>query len=112
MCYLSRRRSSSPPSPPRLVTDEDRHRQVQRSILIAEHDERLMEQWREQFPDDVQVTEDFYPAKMEERRVDRRRREDFINAELERQVCPHSTRRTRGGMMHGLRPPPMTSRFY
>jgi hypothetical protein len=72
----------------------------------------MMEQWREQFPNDVQVTEDFYPTKMEERRVDRRRREDVIKAELKRRVCPRSTRRTRGGMMRGPRPPPTTSRFY
>ncbi|KAK1669998.1 hypothetical protein QYE76_058157 [Lolium multiflorum] len=37
--------------PPCLVDDEDRrrHRQVQRRIAIAEHDEQLMRQWRAQF---------------------------------------------------------------
>ncbi|KAK1565989.1 hypothetical protein QYE76_007786 [Lolium multiflorum] len=37
---------------PCLLDDEDRrrHRQVQRRIAIAEHDEQLMRQWRAQFP--------------------------------------------------------------
>ncbi|KAK1653724.1 hypothetical protein QYE76_071529 [Lolium multiflorum] len=43
---------------PCLVDDEDRrrHRQVQRRIAIAEHDEELMRQWRAQFPNDVDNT--------------------------------------------------------
>jgi hypothetical protein len=39
----SRRRSSSRPLP-RLITDEDRHRQAQRRLVIIERDERLMPQ--------------------------------------------------------------------
>jgi hypothetical protein len=68
----------APPS--RLITDEDRrrHRQAQRRLIIAEHDERLMEQWRESFPGDVLTEREFYAAKKEERRADRRRRRDFI----------------------------------
>jgi hypothetical protein len=36
------------PPPPVLVTNEDRHhhRQAQHRLLIAECDERMMEQWR------------------------------------------------------------------
>jgi hypothetical protein len=33
--------------PLRLVTDEDRHRQAQHRLVFVE---RLMQQWREQFP--------------------------------------------------------------
>jgi hypothetical protein len=36
---------------PRLLTDDDRarHRQEQRQLAIAERDERLMQQWREEW---------------------------------------------------------------
>jgi hypothetical protein len=39
--------------PPHLRTNDDRHRQAQRRLVIAKRDERLMQQWWEQFPDDV-----------------------------------------------------------
>jgi hypothetical protein len=41
--------------PPRLLTDDDRacHRQEQRWLSIAEHGERLMQQWHEEHPSDV-----------------------------------------------------------
>ncbi|KAK1696895.1 hypothetical protein QYE76_013592 [Lolium multiflorum] len=47
---------------PCLIDDEDRrrHRQVQRRIAIAEHDEELMRQWRAQFPNDVDNTDAFF----------------------------------------------------
>jgi hypothetical protein len=72
---------------PHLVTDEDRHRhrQVQRRLLIAEHDERAMAAWRREFPQDVQAELEFYRSKRAERRAyraDRRRRKAFINAQL------------------------------
>jgi hypothetical protein len=62
---------------PYLVTDKDRHRhrQVQRRLLIAEHDERAMTAWRREFPEDVQAELEFYWSKRAERRayrVDRR----------------------------------------
>jgi hypothetical protein len=72
---------------PYLVTDEDRHRhrQVQRRLLITEHDERAMAAWRRKFPEDVQAELEFYRSKRAERRAyraDRRRRKAFINAQL------------------------------
>jgi hypothetical protein len=50
---------------PHLVTDEDRHRhrQVQRRLLIAEHDERAMAAWRREFLEDVQAELEFYRSK-------------------------------------------------
>ncbi|KAK1631468.1 hypothetical protein QYE76_005783 [Lolium multiflorum] len=46
---------------PCLIDDEDRrHRQVQRRIAIAEHDEELMRQWRAQFPNDIDNTAAFF----------------------------------------------------
>ncbi|XP_051229783.1 uncharacterized protein [Lolium perenne] len=45
---------------PRLVTEEDRHRQAQRRIAIAERGEEVMRQWREQFPSDVDNMEAFF----------------------------------------------------
>jgi hypothetical protein len=62
---------------PHLVTEEDRHlhREAQRRLLIAEHDERAMARWRREFPQDVQAELEFY-------RADRRRRKAFINAQL------------------------------
>jgi hypothetical protein len=72
---------------PHLVTDEDRHRhrQVQRRLLIAEHDKRAMAAWRREFPQDVQAELEFYRSKRAERqayRADRRRHKAFINAQL------------------------------
>jgi hypothetical protein len=48
----------------RLLIDEDRshHRQAQRRLVIAERDERVMQQWRGQFPGDVQDEEAFFTA--------------------------------------------------
>jgi hypothetical protein len=70
---------------PHLATDEDRrrHRHAQRRLLIAERDERLMQQWREEFPGDVRDEEAFFAMKREERRADRRRRREYAERELE-----------------------------
>jgi hypothetical protein len=70
---------------PRLVTDEDRrhHRHAQRRLLIAERDERLMQQWHESFPGDVCDEEEFFTMKREERRADRRRRREYAEQVLE-----------------------------
>ena len=72
---------------PHLVTEEDRHlhREAQRRLLIAEHDERAMARWRREFPQDVQAELEFYRSRRAERRAyreDRRRRKAFINAQL------------------------------
>jgi hypothetical protein len=52
-------------SPLSLLTDADRvrHRQEQRRLAIAEHDERLVQQWCEEHPGDVQDEEAFYAVK-------------------------------------------------
>jgi hypothetical protein len=59
---------------PRLVSEEDRryHRQAQRRI--AECDEELMHQWREQFPSDIDNIEAFFVDLRAQRRSARRRR--------------------------------------
>jgi hypothetical protein len=78
--------------PPHLVTDEDRHRHrhSQRRILITERNERLMQQWWESFPSDGWEEEEFYATKKKERRVDRRHRQEFAEAELENPNSPEN----------------------
>jgi hypothetical protein len=68
--------------PPHLVDDEDhhRHRQAQRRLAIAERDEKLMRQWRAQFPSDVNDEEVFFN---EQRRRDRRCRREFAEREID-----------------------------
>ncbi|KAK1680608.1 hypothetical protein QYE76_041456 [Lolium multiflorum] len=70
---------------PSLVDDEDRrrHRQVQRRIAIAEHDEQLMRQWRAQFPNDVDNTDAFFADLRAQRRFNRRHRRAIAEFELE-----------------------------
>jgi peptidoglycan hydrolase CwlO-like protein len=55
--------------PPPAVTREQRQRQreLEQRLLIAEHDEHLRLEWREQFPEDVVVMEAFYVEKAEEK---------------------------------------------
>jgi hypothetical protein len=61
--------------PPCLLTDADRarHRQEQHRLAIAEHNERLMQQWSEEHLGDIQDEEAFYAVKRENRRADQRR---------------------------------------
>ena len=70
---------------PCLLDDEDRrrHRQVQRRIAIAEHDEQLMRQWRAQFPNDVDNTDAFFTDLRAQRRSNRRHRRAVAEFELE-----------------------------
>jgi hypothetical protein len=70
--------------PPPLPTDADRarHRQEKRRLAIAEHDERLVQQWCEEHLGDVQDEEAFYAANREERRADHHRRREFAEQEL------------------------------
>ena len=70
---------------PTLLTNEDRdrHRQVQRRIATAEHDEELMRRWREEFPGDVADEEAFFRNRREQRRADRRRRREAAQRESE-----------------------------
>jgi hypothetical protein len=65
--------------PAHLQTDNDcaRHHQEQCRLAIAERDEHLMQQWREEHPGDIQDEEAFYAAKRAERRADRRRCREF-----------------------------------
>jgi hypothetical protein len=76
--------------PPRFLIDDDRHRhrQAQRRLAITEGDERLMQQWREQFPGDVQNEEAFFAAQREERRAGRRCRRAIAVEEIDN---PYST---------------------
>jgi peptidoglycan hydrolase CwlO-like protein len=55
--------------PPPAVTREQcqRQRELEQHLVIAEHDERLRLQWREQFPEDVAAMEAFYTEKAEEK---------------------------------------------
>ncbi|XP_051212132.1 uncharacterized protein [Lolium perenne] len=48
--------------PPRLITDEDRlhHRKAQRRLAIAMADERAMETWHANFPQDVVDEKEFF----------------------------------------------------
>ncbi|KAK1670121.1 hypothetical protein QYE76_058280 [Lolium multiflorum] len=67
-----------------LVDDEDRHRhrQVQRRIAIAEHDEQLMHQWRAQFPNAVDNIDAFFDDLRAQRRFNRRHRRAVAEFEL------------------------------
>jgi hypothetical protein len=55
--------------PPLAVTREQRQRQqeLEQCLVIAERDECLRLEWREQFPEDVAVMETFYAEKAEEK---------------------------------------------
>jgi hypothetical protein len=55
--------------PPLAVTREQRQRQreLEQRLIIAERDERLRLEWREQFPEDVVAMEAFYVEKAEEK---------------------------------------------
>jgi hypothetical protein len=55
--------------PPPAVTCEQRQRQreLEQRLVIAERDERLRLQWREEFPEDVAAMKAFYAKKAEEK---------------------------------------------
>jgi glucan-binding YG repeat protein len=53
--------------PPLAVTREQRERELEQRLLIAERDERLRLEWAQQFPEDVAVMEAFYAEKAEEK---------------------------------------------
>jgi uncharacterized protein YndB with AHSA1/START domain len=83
---------------PSLITDKDRHRHrhTQCRLLIAERDERLMQQWREEFPGDIRDEEAFFTIKREERRANRHRRREHAEQELEN---PNTTEDFEDGQM-------------
>jgi hypothetical protein len=51
--------------PPPAVTREQR--ELEQCLVIAERDEHLRLQWREEFPEDVAAMEAFYAEKAEEK---------------------------------------------
>jgi hypothetical protein len=53
--------------PPPAVTREQRQRELEQRLVIAERDERLRLEWREQFPEYVAAMEAFYAEKAEEK---------------------------------------------
>jgi hypothetical protein len=56
------------PPPPAITREQQaRQRELEQRLLIAERDERLRLEWREQFPEDVAAMEAFYAEKAEEK---------------------------------------------
>jgi hypothetical protein len=56
------------PPPPAVTREQQaRQRELEQRLLIAERDERLCLEWREQFPEDVAAMEAFYAGKAEEK---------------------------------------------
>jgi hypothetical protein len=53
--------------PPLAVTREQRQRELEQRLVIAEHDEHLHLEWAQQFPEDVTAMEAFYAEKAEEK---------------------------------------------
>jgi hypothetical protein len=53
--------------PPPAATREQRQRELEQRLLIAEHDERLRLKWAQQFSEDVAAMEAFYAEKEEEK---------------------------------------------
>jgi hypothetical protein len=53
--------------PPPTVTREQRQRELEQRLVIAERDERLRLQWREELLEDVAAMEAFYAEKAEEK---------------------------------------------
>uniref|UniRef100_A0A8I6XWQ0 AP2/ERF domain-containing protein n=1 Tax=Hordeum vulgare subsp. vulgare TaxID=112509 RepID=A0A8I6XWQ0_HORVV len=82
--------------PPRLNSAQDRaeHTVLQRRLLVAQEDERVMAEWRWRHPEDVAYEQEYWAGRREEdtrrrreERLDRRRRKalacaqaDLINA--------------------------------
>ncbi|KAE8795345.1 Glutathione S-transferase DHAR2 [Hordeum vulgare] len=74
--------------PPRLNFAQDRteHTALQRRLLIAQEDERVMAEWRRRHPEDVAYEQEYWKRRRKER-LDRRRRKaltcaqaDLVNA--------------------------------
>ncbi|KAE8820832.1 Cyanohydrin beta-glucosyltransferase [Hordeum vulgare] len=74
--------------PPRLVTAEEhqRTREQEERLLVAEHDERDMARWRQQFCEDVVAEHAFWDGQRAVRvaaRAERRARKAAVDAQLE-----------------------------
>uniref|UniRef100_A0A8I6YR35 Uncharacterized protein n=1 Tax=Hordeum vulgare subsp. vulgare TaxID=112509 RepID=A0A8I6YR35_HORVV len=74
--------------PPRLNSAQDRaeHTALQRRLLVAQEDERVMAEWRRRHPKDVAYEQEYWELRREEW-LDRRRRKalacaqaDLVNA--------------------------------
>ncbi|KAE8797819.1 Cytochrome P450 76C1 [Hordeum vulgare] len=61
--------------PPRLNSAQDRaeHTALQRRLLVAQEDERVMAEWRRRHPEDVAYEQEYWERRREE---DTRRRRD------------------------------------
>ncbi|CAM0875019.1 unnamed protein product [Alopecurus aequalis] len=75
---------------PRLVTAEERQRarEQEERLLIAEHDERAIKRWAEQFPEDVVAEHAFWDAQRAARvaaRAERRARKAAAAAQLDKE---------------------------
>jgi hypothetical protein len=64
---MTRQQAEMLAPPPPAVTREQRQRELEQRLVIAEHDERLRLKWCKQFPKDVAVMEAFYVEKAEEK---------------------------------------------
>ncbi|KAE8770007.1 Protein TRANSPARENT TESTA 12 [Hordeum vulgare] len=70
--------------PPRLNSAQDRaeHTALQRRLLVAQEDERVMAEWRRRHPEDVAYEQEYWERRREER-LDRRRRKALACAQAD-----------------------------
>ncbi|KAE8769901.1 putative AP2 protein [Hordeum vulgare] len=77
---------------PRLNTAQDRaeHAALQRCLLVAQEDERVMAEWRQRHPEDVAYEQDYQARRREEdtrrrreERLDKRRQKALANAQAD-----------------------------
>jgi hypothetical protein len=64
---MTRQQAEMLAPPPPAVTREQRQRELEQRLVIAERDECLCLEWRKQFPEDVAAMEAFYVEKAEEK---------------------------------------------
>uniref|UniRef100_A0A8I6XIG4 Uncharacterized protein n=1 Tax=Hordeum vulgare subsp. vulgare TaxID=112509 RepID=A0A8I6XIG4_HORVV len=78
--------------PPRLNYAQDRaeHTALQRRLLVAQEDERVMAEWRRRHPEDVAYEQEYWARRREEdtrrrreERLDRRRRKALASAQAD-----------------------------
>jgi glucan-binding YG repeat protein len=64
---MTRQQAEMLAPPPPAVKREQRQRELEQRLVIAERDERLRLEWAQQFPEDVAAMEAFYAEKAEEK---------------------------------------------
>jgi hypothetical protein len=64
---MTRQQAEMLAPPPPDVTREQRQRELEQRLVIAERDECLRLKWRKQFPEDVAAMEAFYVEKAKEK---------------------------------------------